>query len=115
MEDGEIEEGPVTVVDEQEPQQDAQSTEQSEWEKSPYEMLQNSKDSVEKIITEMLSIKREGLPKSHLRELVTQMFLNFVTLRQVPILLFYLLCCCRFITNFVVLVLYTNSKPNKRC
>ncbi|KAJ7958163.1 THO complex, subunit [Quillaja saponaria] len=74
MEDGEIAEAPVSVVDEDEAD--------LKLEKSPYEMLQESKVSVEKIVAEMLSIKKEGYPKSQLRELVTQMFLNFVILRQ---------------------------------
>ncbi|XP_028783942.1 THO complex subunit 5A [Neltuma alba] len=80
MEDGEIEEAPVPV--EGEDQRDGHSAEECKLEESPYEMLQNSKASVEKIVGEMLSLKREGKPKSQLRELVTQMFLNFVTLRQ---------------------------------
>ncbi|XP_054799586.1 THO complex subunit 5A [Prosopis cineraria] len=80
MEDGEIEEAPVPV--EEEDQRDGQSVEECKSEESPYEMLQYGKASVEKIVAEMLSLKREGKPKSQLRELVTQMFLNFVTLRQ---------------------------------
>ncbi|KAI4316697.1 hypothetical protein L6164_024652 [Bauhinia variegata] len=80
MEDGEIEEGPVAVVEDDE--EDPHSEEQCKLEESPFEMLQNSKASVEKIVAEMLSIKSEGKPKSQLREHVTQMFLNFVTLRQ---------------------------------
>ncbi|KAK4277479.1 hypothetical protein QN277_015474 [Acacia crassicarpa] len=80
MEDGEIEEGPVPV--EVEDQRDGQAAEECKSEEYPYEMLQNSKTLVEKIVAEMLSLKREGKPKSQLRELVTQMFLNFVTLRQ---------------------------------
>lgn len=93
MEDGEIEEGPVSVAEED--QQYGQSEEQRKLEESPYEMLQNSKASVEKIVAEMLSLKREGKPKSQLRELVTQMFLNFVTLRQVPILFVLFFFCSR--------------------
>ncbi|KAI4336983.1 hypothetical protein L6164_015448 [Bauhinia variegata] len=80
MEDRQIEEGPVAVAEDVE--EDPHSEEQCKLEESPFEMLQNSKASVEKIVTEMLSIKNEGKPKSQLRELVTQMFLNFVTLRQ---------------------------------
>lgn len=48
-----------------------------------YDKLQESRTSVEEIINKMLSVKKEGLPKSQLREHVTQMFLNFVSLRQV--------------------------------
>lgn len=52
-------------------------------EKTPYETLKSSKTSVEEIVAKMLSIKKEqDNPKSELRELVTQMFLNFVSLRQ---------------------------------
>nr|GLL37287.1 THO complex subunit 5B-like [Ipomoea trifida] len=48
-------------------------------EKSPYEVLRQSKASV---VSKMLSLKKEGKQKSELRELATQIFLNFVTLRQ---------------------------------
>ncbi|CAA7024544.1 unnamed protein product [Microthlaspi erraticum] len=51
-------------------------------EKSPMELLQESKASVEAIIARMLSIKKQGNPKSENRELLTQMFLNFINLRQ---------------------------------
>lgn len=89
MEDGEIEEGPVPLAEED--QQYDQSAEQRNLEDSPFEILLNSKASVEKIVAEILSLKRDAKSKSHLRELVTQMFINFVTLRQVPILIAYLL------------------------
>ncbi|KAG7024259.1 THO complex subunit 5B [Cucurbita argyrosperma subsp. argyrosperma] len=49
---------------------------------SPYEMLRESKISVEEIVAKMLSIKKQGEPKTQLGELVTQMLLHFVTLRQ---------------------------------
>nr|ABH01186.1 cold-induced protein [Ammopiptanthus mongolicus] len=82
MEDGEIEEGSLPAVGEEE-QGFAHSAEQHKLdESSPYEMLQNSKASIEKIVAEMLSIKREGKSKSHLPELVTHMFLHFITLCQ---------------------------------
>lgn len=86
MEDGEIEEGSVPAMDEEE-QGFAHSSEQRNLDESvsPYQMLQNSKASIENIVAEMLSIKREGKSKSHLPQLVTQMFLHFITLRQVPI------------------------------
>ncbi|BFG18387.1 hypothetical protein CerSpe_046610 [Prunus speciosa] len=74
MEDDEIEEGMLV-------EEEAVQT-QKKPDKSPYEMLQESKSSVEEIVTKMLAIKQENKPKSELRELVTQMFLNFVTLRQ---------------------------------
>jgi hypothetical protein len=73
MEDEEIEEG-MLVEEDAAPAQP---------EKSPYEILRESKSSVEGVVAKMLSIKKEAQPKSELRELVTQMFLNFVTLRQV--------------------------------
>lgn len=50
--------------------------------KSPYDTLKASKTSVEEIVAKMLFIKKEEKHKSELRELVTQMFLNFVSLRQ---------------------------------
>ncbi|KAH7523632.1 hypothetical protein FEM48_Zijuj06G0032600 [Ziziphus jujuba var. spinosa] len=75
LEDEEIEEG-MLVED------DAQTEVERPVEKSPYEMLQESKASVEDIVAKMLSIKKEAKPKSQLRELVTQMFVHFVTLRQ---------------------------------
>ncbi|KAM1289441.1 hypothetical protein ACFX13_017073 [Malus domestica] len=75
MEDDEIEEGMLV-------EEDAAPPPPKKPGKSPYEMLQESKSSVEDIVTKMLTIKKEAKPKSELRELVTQMFLNFVTLRQ---------------------------------
>ncbi|KAK4763363.1 hypothetical protein SAY86_009131 [Trapa natans] len=51
--------------------------------KSPYEMLRASKISVEDIVAKILAIKRQDLPGTHLRELATQVFLHFITLRQV--------------------------------
>ena len=48
-----------------------------------YELLHKSKASVEEIVAQMLSIKKDSQPKSQLRELVTRIFLNFVALRQV--------------------------------
>ncbi|PON65073.1 THO complex, subunit [Parasponia andersonii] len=74
MEDGEVEVEEGMLVEE-----DAQPESQQ---KSPYESLQESKASVEEIVAKMLSIKKEGKPKSELRELATQMFIHFVTLRQ---------------------------------
>ncbi|KAG9129537.1 hypothetical protein Leryth_025088 [Lithospermum erythrorhizon] len=47
-----------------------------------YDKLQESKASLEEIVSKMLSIKRQGNNKSELREYVTNIFLNFVTLRQ---------------------------------
>ncbi|KAK7351642.1 hypothetical protein VNO77_11235 [Canavalia gladiata] len=81
MEDGEIEEGSMGGVEEEE-QGIAHTSEQRKQEESPYEILHNSKASVENIVAQMLSIKKEGKPKQFLRDLVTQMFLHFITLRQ---------------------------------
>ncbi|KAM1118959.1 hypothetical protein ACFX2I_043210 [Malus domestica] len=77
MEDDEIEEGMLVEEDASSPPPPPKKPE-----KSPYEMLQESKSSVEDIVAKMIAIKKEAKPKSELRELVTQMFLNFVTLRQ---------------------------------
>lgn len=79
MEDGEVEEG--MLIEEEE--EDAQTEIQPKVVKSPYELLQESKGSVEDIVSKILSIKKEGKPKSQLRELVTQMFIHLVNLRQV--------------------------------
>ncbi|CAH8348594.1 unnamed protein product [Eruca vesicaria subsp. sativa] len=49
---------------------------------APVELLRESKSSIEEIIARMLSIKKQGDPKSENRELLTQMFLNFINLRQ---------------------------------
>lgn len=54
-----------------------------------YDMLRQSKASAEEIVAKMLALKKEAQPKSQLRELVTQILLNFVNLRQVWISL----CC----------------------
>ncbi|KAI3513107.1 hypothetical protein L1887_20433 [Cichorium endivia] len=52
---------------------------------SAYDLLQTTRTSVEDIVAQMLSIKKEGggdSTKSQLPELVTQMLLNFVNLRK---------------------------------
>lgn len=51
-------------------------------EKSAYEMREESRISMEDIAAKMLFIKKEGRSKSELRELVTQMSLHLVNLRQ---------------------------------
>lgn len=51
--------------------------------RSPHELLAETRASIEKVAARMLAIKRDGVPKSELRELVTQMSLLLVTLRQV--------------------------------
>ncbi|XVE55890.1 hypothetical protein DITRI_Ditri03aG0193500 [Diplodiscus trichospermus] len=77
MEDGEIEEEMVMEESSQIPASPLKP------EKSPYDMLKESKASVEDIVAKILSIKKENKPRSELREHVTLMFLHFVTLRQV--------------------------------
>jgi THO complex subunit 5 len=86
MEDGEIEEGSIPMAEEEQQHSfhpHSSEDNQSE-EESPYETLHNSKSSIESIISDILSIKKEAKPKQLLRDLVTQMFLHFITLRQVP-------------------------------
>ncbi|EFH39976.1 hypothetical protein ARALYDRAFT_494728 [Arabidopsis lyrata subsp. lyrata] len=83
MEDGEIEEGMVTTDEIPTPEVTTETTQPpQEPGKSPLELLRESKTSVEEIITKMLSMKKQGNQKSEIRELLTQMFLNFVNLRQ---------------------------------
>ncbi|KAL3734840.1 hypothetical protein ACJRO7_024077 [Eucalyptus globulus] len=88
--DDEIEEGMLVDEDVRSPEQQQQRLQQQQQpppqerkaEKSPHDMLRESKGSVEEIAAQILSIKKQGLPRSQLRELATQMFLHFVTLRQ---------------------------------
>ncbi|CAL9242278.1 unnamed protein product [Arabidopsis halleri] len=83
MEDGEIEEGMVTADEFPTPEVTTETTQPPrEPCKSPLELLRESKTSVEEIVTKMLSMKKQGNQKSEIRELLTQMFLNFVNLRQ---------------------------------
>jgi len=84
MEDGEIEEGSIAMEEQNEQAFPNSSEDSKSDEESPYELLQNSKSSIESIISDILSIKKEAKPKQLLRDLVTQMFLHFITLRQVP-------------------------------
>ncbi|MFS7911206.1 putative THO complex, subunit 5 protein [Helianthus anomalus] len=51
---------------------------------SAYDLLQTTRTSVEDIVAQMLSIKKDGgdTTRSQLPELVTQMLLNFVNLRK---------------------------------
>ncbi|CAJ1972694.1 unnamed protein product [Sphenostylis stenocarpa] len=55
-------------------------------EESPHESLRNTKFSIENIVAEILAQKNQAKPKPlltlRLRELLTQTFLHFVTLRQ---------------------------------
>ncbi|KAL1206394.1 THO complex subunit 5B [Cardamine amara subsp. amara] len=83
MEDGEIEEGMITSDEFPTSEVTTETIPQPrEPAKSPLELLRESKTSVEEIVAKMLSIKKEGNNKSEIRELLTQMFLNFVNLRQ---------------------------------
>lgn len=82
MEDGEIEEEGM-VIDGDGGGDVPLTNSPSKIQKSAYEMLKDSKSSIEEIVAEMLTVKKEKKPKSQLRELVTQMFIHFVTLRQV--------------------------------
>ncbi|XP_024013260.1 THO complex subunit 5B isoform X2 [Eutrema salsugineum] len=84
MEDGEIEEGMVTADEFPRPEvtTDTLAPPREVAEKSPLELLRESKTSVEEIVARMLTIKKQGNHKSEIRELLTQMFLNFVNLRQ---------------------------------
>ncbi|KAJ8763237.1 hypothetical protein K2173_026138 [Erythroxylum novogranatense] len=70
MEDGEIVEGAPMEEDSMLPK------------KSPYEVLGETKASVENIVAQILSVKKDRKPKAQLRELFTQNFLNFISLRQ---------------------------------
>ncbi|MCD9644880.1 hypothetical protein HAX54_033404, partial [Datura stramonium] len=48
----------------------------------PEEVLQQSKASIVKIVSKMLSIKNEEILKSQLSEVFTQIYINFVSLCQ---------------------------------
>lgn len=86
MEDGEIDEEGVMVVEEEDaPPPPPPPPSRKIDSKSPYEQLQESKASVEDIVSKMLSIKRDSKSKPLLRDLVTQMLLHFITLRQVRV------------------------------
>ncbi|CAN8270712.1 unnamed protein product [Cochlearia groenlandica] len=89
MEDGEIEEGIATTAEETpSPELATESTQppppRESASKSPLDLLRESKTSVEEIISKMLSVKNESNHnnKPQIRELLTQMFINFVNLRQ---------------------------------
>lgn len=51
---------------------------------SPYDALEESRVAAEEIAAKMLFLKKDARPKSDLPELVLQMALLFVNLRQVP-------------------------------
>ncbi|XP_072952849.1 THO complex subunit 5A [Typha angustifolia] len=51
--------------------------------RTSHDLLEETRTAMEELASRMLFIKKEGRPKSDLRELVTQMSLHFITLRQV--------------------------------
>uniref|UniRef100_A0A1D1XZS6 THO complex subunit 5 n=2 Tax=Anthurium amnicola TaxID=1678845 RepID=A0A1D1XZS6_9ARAE len=51
--------------------------------RTPHDVLEESRAAMEELAAKMLFVKKEGRPKSELRELITQMSLIFITLRQV--------------------------------
>jgi THO complex subunit 5 len=51
--------------------------------RSPHVLLAETRASVEEVAARILAIKKDGAPKSDLNELVAQMSLLLVTLRQV--------------------------------
>ncbi|XP_037448498.1 THO complex subunit 5A-like isoform X1 [Triticum dicoccoides] len=51
--------------------------------RSPHDLLAETRASVEEVAARILAIKKDGAPKSELRELVAQMSLLLITLRQV--------------------------------
>lgn len=52
--------------------------------RTAHELLEETRTAMEEVVSGMLLIKKEGRPKSELRELITQMSLNFIAFRQVP-------------------------------
>ncbi|KAG8072530.1 hypothetical protein GUJ93_ZPchr0006g45285 [Zizania palustris] len=50
--------------------------------RSPHDLLAETRASVEEVAARILAIKKDGAPKSELRELVAQMSLLLITLRQ---------------------------------
>ena len=51
--------------------------------RSPHDLLAETRASVEEVAARILAIKKDGAPKSDLRELSAQMSLLLITLRQV--------------------------------
>lgn len=51
--------------------------------RSPHNVLEETRTAMEEIAAKMLFIKKDGRPKSDLREHITQMSLLFLSLRQV--------------------------------
>uniref|UniRef100_A0A7N0TQ76 THO complex subunit 5 n=1 Tax=Kalanchoe fedtschenkoi TaxID=63787 RepID=A0A7N0TQ76_KALFE len=76
--DDEIEEGMVVDDDDSTPPVPSEAKAGT----FPYEILKQRKASAEEIVAKMLEVKKRGGSKSELRELIAQMFLNFVSLRQ---------------------------------
>lgn len=55
-----------------------------------FKVLENTRKEVEEIVSKMMQIKKESKSKSQLRELITQASLNFLTLRQAHIPLYFI-------------------------
>jgi hypothetical protein len=51
--------------------------------RSPHDLLAETRASVEEVAARILAIKKDGAPKADLNELVAQMSLLLITLRQV--------------------------------
>lgn len=79
-----MEEG--AIVEEGEAGERLQQQHQLKVEKSAYEQLQQTRSSIEEIVAHMLSMKKKKQPNTNtntsLPDLVTQMFIHFVVLRQ---------------------------------
>ncbi|XP_031492285.1 THO complex subunit 5A [Nymphaea colorata] len=71
-----MEEGEVVAMAEEE------KGEEEDNKKSAYDLLEEARTSMEEIVARMLFIKKEGRSKTELRELVTQISLLFINLRQ---------------------------------
>ncbi|KAM7272257.1 hypothetical protein ACFE04_026920 [Oxalis oulophora] len=61
----------------------AEATDLTNKQKSPYELLKDSKSSIQDMVAQILHIKKnESAPKSQTREYFTQIFLHLINLRQ---------------------------------
>ena len=54
--------------------------------RAAHDVLEDTRTAMEEIAAKMLFIKKEARPKSDLKELITNMSLLFITLRQVSTL-----------------------------
>jgi THO complex subunit 5 len=78
----EVEAPPPETKSEPEKMHSVQSTANPE-PRNPYSLLEATRTAMEEIAARMLSAKKEGRPKSELRELITRMSLLFISLRKV--------------------------------